>query len=101
MGRASSLAAAKATSARARAEHLLADACRGPLARRRDDRELLGVDAPQVGLVAAGLDAQGRAASDLEVDSLAGGQARDDVGDQSGRHGQGAFGLDLARRPTR
>jgi hypothetical protein len=53
------------------AKQLLAHPRRRPLARRGDDRELLGIYAAQLGLVAAGLDTQRRRVGRFKVDPLA------------------------------
>ena len=78
----------------------LADARRGPLPGRGDDRELVGVDAAQVRPLAATAEVERGGAVGLEVDPLAGWQRVDDVRDQPGRDRQAAIGLDLAGHPV-
>ena len=80
------------------AQGALADAGRGPLAGGRDDRELLGVDAPQGGLLAPAVEPQG-AVLDLQVHPLRRLQRVDHVGHEAGRDRQGAIRLDAAGHP--
>ena len=82
------------------AEHLLGDPGRGALARRRDGRELLGVDALDVRLEAAGPDVQRVAGLELEVHPLGGRQRTDEVREELGRHGGRAVRVDLAGHPV-
>ena len=81
-------------------ERSLGDPGRRPLAGRRDGRELLGIDPLDVGLEPARPDPQGVAGLELEVDPLAGRQARDDIGQQLGRDGDRAVDVDLGRDPV-
>ena len=81
-------------------QDLLGDPGRRSLAGRRDRRELLGVDALDVGLEMAGLDVERlRAWSSRSTRSLRR-QAGHDVGQEPGRHGDRAVRLDLARDPV-
>ena len=74
---------------------------RRPLAGRRNGRELLGVDTLDTRLEPPGLDVQRLLGLELEIDPLVGRQPGDDVGQQPGRHGHRAAGIDLARHPVR
>ena len=83
------------------AEDVLGDPGRRPLAGRPDRRELVGVDALDVGLEPAAAQVQDVAGLELEVDPLARRQRVDQVGQELGRDGRRAVGLDLARAPSR
>ena len=81
-------------------QDLLGDPRRRPLAGGLDRRELLGVDALDVGREAAAAEVEGVGALELEVDLLRGRQAAHEVGEEAGRDGGGAVGLDLAGDPV-
>ena len=100
IGRASSLAAAKSVSSRARFRIVLGDARRRALAGGLDRRELVGVDALHVGRDAAAAQVQRVGPLELEVDLLGRREAAHEVGQQAGRHGRRAVGLDLAGNPV-
>ena len=75
-------------------QDVLGDPRRRPLAGGLDGRELLGVDALDVGLEPAGLEVERVAGRELEVDLVAGRQRVDEVG-------RGAWPGRSSRRPSR
>ena len=83
------------------AQDVLGDPGRRPVAGRLDGRELVGVDALDVGLEPAGPDVERVAALELEVDPVARRQRVDEIGQELGRDGGRAVRLDLARAPSR
>ena len=82
------------------AEDLLGDPGDRPLAGGLDRREVLGRDALDVRLEAAGPDVERLALAELEADRLAARQRVDEVGQEAGRHGRRAVDLDLAGHPV-
>ena len=100
MGLASSVAAAKVTSAQGHPQDVLRHTGRRPFTRGRDCRELLGVNSLDVSLETTGFDVQGLLRLELEVDSFVGRQSGDDVRQQASRNCDRTCRVDLARHPV-
>ena len=81
-------------------QDVLGDARGRALAGGLDRRELLGVDALDVGLEPTAAEVERLARAQLEVDLVAGRQRVDEVGQELGRDGRRAVGLDLAGHPV-
>ena len=82
------------------AQDVLGDPGRRPLAGGADGRELVGVDALDVGLEPSALQVEDVARLEREVDPLAARQRVDEVGQELGRDRRRAVGLDLAGHPV-
>ena len=82
------------------AQDVLGDPRRRSLAGGLDGRELVGIDALDVRLEPPGLDVEGVAGADLELDLVAGRQRVDEVGQELGRDGRRAVLVDLAGDPV-